>query len=306
MKIRIRARRPIAFASAVLMSGALLGAAVVPSLATNTVAAATVHHRMPDAAIEGCDVLLEAPAGHHCLLPWPNDAFTVAARTTDRPAAQHLVEGRPGQHQGRARRHRRAEQGRRVLARRGDHDVRPGAEHREVEDRDLDRTSASRSRANAPIVHPRHGDARRGCRTSPSSTRRPSNPAEAAAADPSRGRVDRRPSLRGRAAQPRTTPTASRIAPLASTTAALAGTLQARRHAARTSGGSSGTTSRRCSASTVPFQAWDFTVASAKSLAGPALTMRKLAYEWLDTHHVAAAVTAAVERLRARRSPSRR
>ena len=31
----------------------------------------------------------------------------------------------------------------------------------------------------------------------------------------------------------------------------------------------------------MPYQAWDFTVASAKSLAGPALTMHKLAYQWL-------------------------
>jgi hypothetical protein len=37
--------------------------------------------------------------------------------------------------------------------------------------------------------------------------------------------------------------------------------------------------------SSVPYQAWDFTVASKQSLAGPALTMRKLAYAWLDTHH---------------------
>ena len=33
--------------------------------------------------------------------------------------------------------------------------------------------------------------------------------------------------------------------------------------------------------STVPYMAWDFTVASAKSLAGPALTMHSLAYKWL-------------------------
>src|SRR5665811_833042 len=29
----------------------------------------------------GCDVLLTAPVGHHCLLPWPNDAFTVPSNT---------------------------------------------------------------------------------------------------------------------------------------------------------------------------------------------------------------------------------
>ncbi len=37
---------------------------------------------MPDAAVSGCDVLLTAPVGHHCLLPWPNDAFTIAAPTS--------------------------------------------------------------------------------------------------------------------------------------------------------------------------------------------------------------------------------
>ena len=37
--------------------------------------------------------------------------------------------------------------------------------------------------------------------------------------------------------------------------------------------------------STEPYMAWDFTVASEKSLAGPALTMHRLAYEWLATHH---------------------
>src|SRR6185295_17625092 len=38
--------------------------------------------KMPDAAVSGCDVLLKAPVGHHCLLPWPNDAFTVKAGTS--------------------------------------------------------------------------------------------------------------------------------------------------------------------------------------------------------------------------------
>ena len=58
-----------------------------------------------------------------------------------------------------------------------------------------------------------------------------------------------------------------RIAPLASTKAALAGTLQPARGAhikfvIRNDLGS-------VLGSTVPYQAWDFTVASAKSLAGP-------------------------------------
>ena len=77
-----------------------------------------------------------------------------------------------------------------------------------------------------------------------------------------------------------------RIAPLATTKAALAGTLKPAERGAHIKW-----VIRHDLASvlgsTVPFQAWDFTVASAKSLAGPALTMHKLAYQWLDTHHVA-------------------
>ena len=32
--------------------------------------------------VKGCDVLLTAPAGHHCLLPWPNNAFTIPSTKT--------------------------------------------------------------------------------------------------------------------------------------------------------------------------------------------------------------------------------
>jgi hypothetical protein len=46
--------------------------------------------------------------------------------------------------------------------------------------------------------------------------------------------------------------------------------------------------------STEPYMAWDFTVASQKSLAGPALTMHRLAYEWLGKHHLAYNGTSAI------------
>ena len=36
---------------------------------------------VPEPGVTGCDVLLTAPVGHDCLLPWPNDAFTVPAST---------------------------------------------------------------------------------------------------------------------------------------------------------------------------------------------------------------------------------
>ena len=35
-----------------------------------------------DPGVKGCDVLLTAPIGHDCLLPWPNNAFTVASKKT--------------------------------------------------------------------------------------------------------------------------------------------------------------------------------------------------------------------------------
>jgi len=37
---------------------------------------------MPDAGVNGCDVLMTAPIGHSCLLPWPNDAFTTPSHST--------------------------------------------------------------------------------------------------------------------------------------------------------------------------------------------------------------------------------
>lgn len=35
-----------------------------------------------DAHVVGCDILISAPVGHDCLLPWPNDAFTVPKLTS--------------------------------------------------------------------------------------------------------------------------------------------------------------------------------------------------------------------------------
>ncbi len=82
--MRTRLRTRIALGT-VLVSAITLIAATMPSLADAAAGAPAARHRraprMPDAAVSGCDVLQTAPAGHDCLLPWPNDAFTVAART---------------------------------------------------------------------------------------------------------------------------------------------------------------------------------------------------------------------------------
>jgi hypothetical protein len=58
-------------AAAVVVAGVL--AVVAPSVAHATA--------LPDPASGGCDHLVTTPTGHDCLLPWPNDAFTKAAKT---------------------------------------------------------------------------------------------------------------------------------------------------------------------------------------------------------------------------------
>ena len=117
VKTHTRACRRIALAGALLMTGALLGTAVVPALASGSGRGTAAVKVMPDAAIDGCDVLLDAPAGHHCLLPWPNDAFTVArghppvaGSTSRRPSTRPTSKGVHVDTTA-------AEQGRRVLAR---------------------------------------------------------------------------------------------------------------------------------------------------------------------------------------------
>jgi hypothetical protein len=51
----------------------LLVAVVSPSSASAST--------MPDPAVAKCDALVTTPAGHDCLLPWPNNAFTKKAST---------------------------------------------------------------------------------------------------------------------------------------------------------------------------------------------------------------------------------
>jgi len=78
MTIRTGIRTPVAASIAVALIATVLAACVGSAGGAARNAATT---KMPDAAVKGCDVLLTAPANHHCLLPWPNDAFTVHAST---------------------------------------------------------------------------------------------------------------------------------------------------------------------------------------------------------------------------------
>ena len=230
----------------------------------------------------GCDVLLTAPVGHHCLLPWPNDAFTVPSNTAtgrrlnissgvDPANVAGVHVGTTYQNQGDG--------------------FSPGSVIMTyVSNLDLTKSGIATSTdiglslaPNAPIVifdtvtHARvpyfaELDAQT------------SNTAEqlllihpAVALTEGHRYAVALLNLVDTSGQP--------IPPLASTMAALSGTL-----APFTRGAHIKSVIRDDLASvlgsTVPFMAWDFTVASAHSLAGPALTMHDLAYQWLGTHHL--------------------
>src|SRR3954452_11741202 len=76
-------RKPIAIGGTALLAVTLAaGSSLASGTAGATANAPHATAKMPDAAVPGCDVLLPVPAGHHCLLPWPNDAFTVHAGPT--------------------------------------------------------------------------------------------------------------------------------------------------------------------------------------------------------------------------------
>jgi len=85
VKARNRVHRRVAFGCALLVAAAaVLGTAAVPAVASGSshaVRSATAAVAVPEPGVAGCDVLLTAPVGHDCLLPWPNDAFTVPAST---------------------------------------------------------------------------------------------------------------------------------------------------------------------------------------------------------------------------------
>lgn len=59
-----------------LVSALLLGASLVVVTSTEAPASAALSP-----SSHGCDVLVTAPAGHDCLLPWPNNAFTERSNT---------------------------------------------------------------------------------------------------------------------------------------------------------------------------------------------------------------------------------
>ncbi len=297
MKTRSAVRKPRALWAVAGISAVLVGTAGVVALASRTsrsphsqpAAANAAASPMPDAAMNGCDVLLTAPVGHNCLLPWPNDAFTIPSKTaTGRRLHISSTLDPPNVH------------GVRVVttAQNVGDGFSPGSVIMTyVSGLSLTKsgiatsTDFGRSTApSSPIV----------ILDTATHTRVPffaeldaqtSNTAEqlllihpaVALTEGHRYAVSLRDLVNVDGAA---------IAPLPSTTAALAGTL----HPA-VRGAHIAWVIRHDLApvlgSTVPFQAWDFTVASEKSLAGPALTMRTLAYQWLATHHRVSNATSA-------------
>jgi hypothetical protein len=281
--MRTRLHKRIAFTTMSAAIAALVATATMATAATGAQVSAARAGAMPNPAIAGCDVLLTAPAGHHCLLPWPNDAFTVKAPTvtgrrlnispTLDPANVNGVHvNTAAQNKGDG-----FSPGSQIMV------YVPGLSI--AASRIATSTNIGISlRPNAPIVlldtvtHARvpyfaELDAQT---TNPAEQLLLIHPA-IALTEGHRYAVALRHLF---------DENGSKIAPLSTTRAALAGTLKPARRGAHIRfvinhdlGAVLGTT--------IPYIAWDFTVASAHSLAGPALSMRTQAYQWLSVHHIA-------------------
>lgn len=286
--MKTQLRKPIAFGAALALVAAVVATATVPALASTSPSQDGRHgddrpaQHMPDAAINGCDVLLNAPVGHDCLLPWPNDAFTVAARTSTGRRLNISSKVDPtnvaGVHVD-------------TTAENKSDGFSPGALIMTY----VPKLSIASSRIatstniglslnkNAPIVildtvtHERvpyfaELDAQT------------ANPAEqlllihpaVALTEGHRYAVALR-DLYDTYSDP--------IAPLATTRQALTGKLAPAGRGAHIRWVINHDLDSVLHGRT-PYQAWDFTVASAKSLAGPGLSMRTQAYKWLDTNRV--------------------
>jgi hypothetical protein len=287
--VKAQPRKPIAFGAVLVVAAALLGTATMTAPASaaphgqRDVRPTDRKKHIPDPAVDGCDVLLNAPVGHDCLLPWPNDAFTVAAPTTTGRRLNISSKVDPtnihGVHVDTTAQNKADgfSPGSAILT------YVPGLSI--AESRIATSTNIGLSLArNAPIVildtetHDRVPYfAELDAQTSNTSEQLLLIHPAVALTEGHRYAVVLRHLYDANG---------SRIAPLATTRAALAGLLKPAERGAHIRYVINHDL-RSVLGRAIPYQAWDFTVASAESLAGPALTMRTLAYEWLDTHHVA-------------------
>jgi len=237
----------------------------------------------PDPGVKGCDVLLAAPVGHDCLLPWPNNAFTVASKRTVTGRRLSISSSLDPTNV-------RGVHASTTYVNKGD-GFSPGSvimtyvPHLDLEASHISSSTdiGSSLDSNAPIVLVDTATGRRvpyfaeldAQTTNMAEQLLLIHPA-VALTEAHRYAVVLRDLV---------DTSGTRIAPLPSTTAAWNATT------------TSSTRMQYVSkvlhkdlasviGSTEPYMAWDFTVASEKSLAGPALTMRRLAYQWLATHHL--------------------
>jgi len=261
----------------------LLATVAAPLAASAEVSATSASPRI-DPGVKGCDVLLTAPVGHDCLLPWPNNAFTVASTKT--PTGRLLAV--PSSLDPTNTR------GAHVATTYIDKSdgFSPGSVLMTyVANVDLAASHVAASTdigsslaANSPIVVL---DTKTGARVAyfAELDAQTANASEqllmihpaVALTEGHRYAVVLR-NLVDTSAHP--------IPPLASTTAAWNATSKS---SARLKYLSKvlHIDLRSVIGTSEPYMAWDFTVASSKSLAGPALAMHTLAYRWLATHHLA-------------------
>ena len=234
--------------------------------------------------VTGCDVLLTAPAGHHCLLPWPNNAFTVPSTTTmtgRRLAVSSTLD--PANVKGVHASTTSINQsdgfspGSAIMTYVPDLDL--AASHIATS---TDIGSSLESKAPIVILDSATGEhvpyfAELDAQTTNRAEQLLLIHPAVALTEAHRYVVV----LRGLVDN-----AGHSLPPLASTNEAWNATssssprmqyLSKVLHTDLTS----------VIGSTEPYMAWDFTVASGNSLSGPALTMRTLAYQWLATHHVA-------------------
>ncbi len=280
-------RKPIAFGAALIVVAALL-ATTVPALASASPRsgdAEPAEHRrgrMPDATVNGCDVLLAAPVGHDCLLPWPNDAYTVPAHTTTGRQLNISSTLDPanvkGVHVD-------------TTAQNHEDGFSPGALIMTYVPKLSIAASRIATSTNIGISLNRHApivllDTETGKRVPyfAELDAQTANPAEqlllihpaVSLTEGHRYAVVLR-DLYDTYSDP--------IPPLATTRAALAGTLKPATRGAHIRWVINNDLGSVLG-NHIPYQAWDFTVASAKSLAGPALSMRTQAYNWLANNRV--------------------
>jgi len=237
-----------------------------------------------DPGVKGCDVLLTAPIGHDCLLPWPNNAFTVASKKT--PTGRLLAVSSTldptnvkGIHVST------------TYINQGD-GFSPGSVIMTyVPNLDLVASHIASSTdigssldSNAPIVVLDTATGKRVPYFAELDAQTTNTAEQLLLIHPAVGLTETHRYVV--VLRDLVNNSGHSIAPLASTTAAWNATS---RSSTRLQYISKVLHKDLASVigSTEPYMAWDFTIASEKSLAEPALTMHRLAYEWLAKHHLA-------------------